>query len=127
MVGVSGISARLFGVLAKNNISVILITQASSEYSISFAVKPEDGKLATKVISEEFKHEIAENSGIIIHVEKNLSIIAIVGEKMKNTPGISATLFSSLGKNGINIVAIAQGYSELNISVVIKKRVWPGL
>lgn len=121
MVGVSGISARLFGVLAKNNISVILITQASSEYSISFAVKPEDGKLATKVISEEFKHEIAENSGIIIHVEKNLSIIAIVGEKMKNTPGISATLFSSLGKNGINIVAIAQGYSELNISVVIKK------
>ena len=121
MVGVSGISARLFGVLAKNNISVILITQASSEYSISFAVRPDDGKLATKVISEEFQHEIAENNGVIIQVEKNLSIIAIVGEKMKNTPGISATLFTSLGKNGINIVAIAQGYSELNISVVIKK------
>ncbi len=121
MVGVSGISARLFGVLAKNNISVILITQASSEYSITLAVRPDDSKLAAKVIAEEFEHEIAENNGIIIQVEKNLSIIAIVGEKMKNTPGISATLFTSLGKNGINIVAIAQGYSELNISVVIKK------
>ena len=121
MVGVSGVSARLFGVLAKNNISVILITQASSEYSISFAVRPDDSDIASKVIMEEFKQEISDDNGLKVHVEKNLSIIAIVGARMRHTPGVSATLFSSLGKNGINTIAIAQGYSELNISVVIKK------
>lgn len=121
MVGISGVSARLFGVLAKSDISVILITQASSEYSISFAVRPNDSKTAVKAITKEFAQEINEHDEIKVHVEKDLSIIAIVGERMKNTPGISATLFSSLGRNGINIVAIAQGYSELNISIVIKK------
>ncbi|MBO7523281.1 MAG: aspartate kinase, partial [Bacteroidales bacterium] len=121
MVGVSGISARLFGILAKNNISVILITQASSEYSISFAVRPDDSEIASKAIMEEFKQEISDDNGLKLHVEKNLSIIAIVGARMRHTPGVSATLFSSLGKNGINTIAIAQGYSELNISVVIKK------
>jgi len=120
MVGVSGTSMRLFGALARKNINIILITQASSEYSITFAVSPSDSVLASDAINEEFKIEIELNNELKILVEKNLSIIAIVGERMKNTPGISATLFRSLGRNGINVIATAQGSSELNISVVIK-------
>jgi aspartokinase/homoserine dehydrogenase 1 len=120
MVGVTGTSARLFGALAKRNVNIILITQASSEYSITFAVSPSDAGPASEAINEEFAREIKSNNELKILVEKNLSVIAIVGEKMKNTPGISATLFTSLGKNGINVVATAQGSSELNISVVIK-------
>lgn len=120
MVGVTGISARLFGALAKSEVNIILITQASSEYSITFAVKPSDSGTATEAISKEFEREISVYRELKIIVEKNLSIIAIVGEKMKNTPGISATLFRALGSNGINVIATAQGSSELNISVVIK-------
>jgi aspartokinase/homoserine dehydrogenase 1 len=120
MVGVTGTSMRLFGALARNNINIILITQASSEYSITFAVSPSDSAKAVDSINEEFKNEIIRNKELKILDEKNLSIIAIVGERMKNTPGISATLFKSLAKNGINVIATAQGSSELNISVVIK-------
>jgi aspartokinase/homoserine dehydrogenase 1 len=120
MVGVSGTSMRLFGSLAKRNISVILITQASSEYSITFAVNPSETRKAVEAINQEFDREISFRKELKILVEKELSIIAIVGEKMKNTPGVSATLFRSLGRNGINVVATAQGSSELNISVVIK-------
>jgi aspartokinase/homoserine dehydrogenase 1 len=120
MVGVSGISMRLFGTLAKNNINIILITQASSEYSITFAVSPSDSETAASSMQEEFKNEINLNNELKVHIEKNLSIIAIVGERMRNTPGISATLFRSLGLNGVNVIATAQGSSELNISVVIR-------
>jgi len=120
MVGVTGTSMRLFSALAGRNINIILITQASSEYSITFAVTPSDSILASEAIHEEFKVEIDLNNELKVLVEKNLSIIAIVGEKMKNTPGISATLFKALGRNGINVIATAQGSSELNISVVIK-------
>ena len=120
MVGVTGTSMRLFGALASKNINIILITQASSEYSISFAVNPSDSEQAASAIENEFKVEIEYNKEINVQIERNLSIIAIVGEKMKNTPGISATLFKSLGRNGINVIATAQGSSELNISVVIK-------
>ena len=120
MVGVTGTSMRLFGALAKHNINIILITQASSEYSITFAINPPDSRLAVSAINHEFEKEITFSKELKILIEKDLSIIAIVGEKMKNTPGISATLFRSLGKNGINVVATAQGSSELNISVVIK-------
>jgi bifunctional aspartokinase / homoserine dehydrogenase 1 len=120
MVGVTGTSMRLFGALAKQNVNIILITQASSEYSITFAVRPADSIVATDAINEEFKSEIFLNNELKVLVEKNLSIIAIVGERMKNTPGISATLFKALGRNGINVIATAQGSSELNISVVIK-------
>jgi bifunctional aspartokinase / homoserine dehydrogenase 1 len=120
MVGVTGVSMRLFGALARQNINIILITQASSEYSISFAISPSDTGTAAMAIYEEFKSEIDFNKEIKLHIEKNLSIIAIVGERMKNTPGISATLFKALGRNGINVIATAQGSSELNISVVIK-------
>jgi bifunctional aspartokinase / homoserine dehydrogenase 1 len=120
MVGVTGTSMRLFGALARKNINIILITQASSEYSISFAVIPSDAEQAAEAIENEFRIEIEFNKEIHVQIERNLSIIAIVGEKMKNTPGISATLFRSLGRNGINVIATAQGSSELNISVVIK-------
>jgi aspartokinase/homoserine dehydrogenase 1 len=120
MVGVTGTSMRLFGALAKRNINIILITQASSEYSITFAINPTDSAIATEAIYEEFKIEIELNGELKLLLEKNLSIIAIVGERMKNTPGISAILFKALGRNGINVIATAQGSSELNISVVIK-------
>jgi aspartokinase/homoserine dehydrogenase 1 len=120
MVGVTGTSSRLFGALARNNVNIILITQASSEYSITFAVNPSDLSAANNAITDEFRHEIEQNNELKINIEKNLSIIAIVGERMKNTPGISATLFRSLGRNGINVIATAQGSSELNISVVIR-------
>ena len=120
MVGVTGTSMRLFGALARKNINIVLITQASSEYSITFAVVPTDSVIASDALNDEFKTEIEHNKELKILIERNLSIIAIVGERMKNTPGISATLFRSLGRNGINVIATAQGSSELNISVVIK-------
>jgi bifunctional aspartokinase / homoserine dehydrogenase 1 len=110
---------RLFGALARRNINIILITQASSEYSISFAVIPSDSGPAAEAIGEEFSKEM-ENGEVKLNIEKNLSVIAIVGERMKNTPGISAILFRALGRNGINVIATAQGSSELNISVAIK-------
>jgi aspartokinase/homoserine dehydrogenase 1 len=119
--GVTGISKRLFTALASRMVNIILITQASSEYSISFAIAPADTEKAEEAIQEEFQMEMKYKKIIGMEVEKHLSIIAIVGEKMKNTPGISATLFTSLGRNGISVIATAQGSSELNISVVIKK------
>jgi len=121
LVGVAGISARLFTALARQKINIILNTQASSEYSISFAIIPDDAEKAITAIHEEFLHEIEYMKSIRILHEKELSIIAIVGERMRHTPGISAKLFRSLGHNGINIIAIAQGSSELNISVVISR------
>ena len=121
MVGVKGISSRLFGALANAGVNIILITQASSEYSITFAINPADTATAVDSIEQEFEVEIVQRNAISILLEKDLSIIAIVGERMKDTPGISATLFTSLGRNGISVIATAQGSSELNISVVIKK------
>ncbi len=121
MIGVPGIAARLFGALAMREINIILITQCSSEHSISIAVSPKDAPKAIETINSTFSIEIEK--GIIkdISAENDLSIVAAIGENMKSTPGISAKLFSAMGRNGINIIAIAQGSSELNISVVIKK------
>lgn len=121
MVGVPGIASRLFGALSKAKISVILITQASSEHSICFAITPEDAKTTRKVVEEEFVLEIASKKINPLIIEENLSVVAIVGENMKNTPGIAGKLFGTLSKNGINIIAIAQGSSELNVSVIIKE------
>jgi aspartokinase/homoserine dehydrogenase 1 len=120
MVGVRGTSGRLFSALAEEGVNIILITQASSEYSITFAINPLDTIKAVAALEKRFETEIIHRKEISILVEKDLSIIAIVGEKMKNTPGISANLFTSLGRNGISAIATAQGSSELNISVVIK-------
>jgi aspartokinase/homoserine dehydrogenase 1 len=121
MVGVKGISSRLFGALAGADVNIILITQASSEYSISFAIDPKETERAVSAIRAEFIREIEQLNVVDIVIERDLSIIAIVGERMKNTPGISATLFTALGRNGISVIATAQGSSELNISLVISK------
>ncbi len=119
MVGVAGISARLFSALAQSKVNVILITQGSSEHTISFAVKPSDGIIAKTAIEEAFALEIRAKQIEKVRVEEKLSIIAVIGENMRNTPGVSGRLFQSFGKNGISAVATAQGSSELNISVVI--------
>ncbi|GBU27585.1 bifunctional aspartokinase I/homoserine dehydrogenase I [Treponema sp. R8-4-B8] len=119
MVGVAGFSARLFGSLARKGINVMLISQSSSEYSICFAVLPEDIQKADTALKEEFANEIRSFSIESPIIEKDLSIIAVVGSAMKNTSGISGKFFHALGRNGINVVAIAQGSSELNISAVI--------
>jgi aspartokinase/homoserine dehydrogenase 1 len=122
MVGVAGFSARVFGALARKGISVILITQSSSEYSICFAVMPDEVHHAETALEEEFKQEILSGGIEKPHTETELSIIAVVGSKMKNTSGISGKFFHALGRNGINIVAIAQGSSEINISAVISRQ-----
>jgi aspartokinase/homoserine dehydrogenase 1 len=121
MVGIAGFSARVFSSLARRSISVILITQSSSEYSICFAVLPEDAQGAREAIKEEFDFEIRSGSIEKPIIENDLSIIAVVGSAMKSTSGISGKVFHALGRNGINIVAIAQGSSEINISAVISK------
>ncbi len=122
MVGVAGFSSRLFGSLARKKISVILITQSSSEYSICFAVLPGDAEPAVRLIEEEFGWEIQHGAIDKPIIEKDLSIIAVVGERMKQSPGIAGKVFHALGRNGVNIVAIAQGSSELNISAVIQNQ-----
>ncbi len=121
MVGVVGVAGRLFSSLAQARINVILITQASSEHSISFAVKPDDAQKAKEKIEAEFAKEIREGFVDEVFVEMNLSIVAVVGENMRRASGVAGSIFSALGKNGINIVAIAQGSSELNISTVIRQ------
>ncbi len=121
MIGVAGIAQRIFGALARKSINIILITQASSEHSVCFAVLPWHAEKAKRAIEEEFRTEIQEKKINDIIVEKDLSIIAVVGENMRKTPGISGKVFQALGKNGINISAIAQGSSELNISMVVSK------
>ncbi len=120
MVGVTGISMRLFTALANGNVNVILISQASSENSISVAIDDNDLSVAGKAIREEFEKEIASGQINKIYAESDLSIVAIVGEHMKQSTGIAGKLFSTIGKSGINVIAIAQGASELNISWVVK-------
>ncbi|WP_184548510.1 bifunctional aspartate kinase/homoserine dehydrogenase I [Mucilaginibacter sp. FT3.2] len=119
MVGKSGFSGRLFSLLAREQINIILITQSSSEHSITFAVQPQDTERAKQVIEQEFELELLAKKLEHLVIEKNLAILAVVGENMKQTPGMSGKLFHSLGRNGINVRAIAQGSSEYNISVII--------
>jgi aspartokinase/homoserine dehydrogenase 1 len=122
MVGVSGSSKRLFEVLSQENINVIFITQASSEHSICIGILNSDAEIAEIAINKAFEIEIAQNKIDPCIVENNLCIIALVGENMKNHQGLSGRMFSTLGKNNVNIRAIAQGASERNISAVINER-----
>lgn len=122
MIGVAGSSKRLFSVLSQNNINVIFITQASSEHSICIGIQNQDADLAKKAIETEFQIEISQNKIDPCIVEKDLCIVALVGENMKNHQGLSGKMFSTLGKNNVNIRAIAQGASERNISVVINEK-----
>lgn len=119
MVGKAGFSGRLFSLLAREQINVILITQSSSEHSITFAIHPGDAEKAQRVIAHEFELELLAKKLEPPVFEQGLSVLAIVGENMKQTPGISGKLFHALGRNGINVRAIAQGSSEYNISVII--------
>ena len=121
MIGMKGFSGRLFNALARYEVNVILITQASSEHSISFVVSFDDEKKARKAIYEEFDFELNSNKIDEPQFDNELSIISVVGENMKKTRGISGKFFSAMGRNGINIIAIAQGSSELNISAVIER------
>ena len=122
MIGVSGPSKRLFEVLSNKNINVIFITQASSEHSICIGILNSDADVAEDAINKAFEVEISQNKIDPCIVEKNLCIIALVGENMKNHQGLSGRMFSTLGKNNVNIRAIAQGASERNISAVINER-----
>nr|WP_315164572.1 bifunctional aspartate kinase/homoserine dehydrogenase I [uncultured Flavobacterium sp.] len=122
MIGVSGSSKRLFEVLSNESINVIFITQASSEHSICIGIQNSDAETAETAINKAFEIEIAQNKIDPCIVEKNLCIIALVGENMKNHQGLSGRMFSTLGKNNVNIRAIAQGASERNISAVINER-----
>lgn len=119
MVGVIGINSRIFNALAKNGVSVFLVSQAASENNTSFAVKNCDAELAVRVLNEEFASEIVSGEISEIKAEPNLATVAIVGENMKHTTGIAGKLFNTLGRNGINVIACAQGASETNISFVI--------
>ena len=121
MVGVVGIAARMFKALSQNNISVILISQASSEHSICIALMKEDAEKANQVLHDAFTEELA--SGLIssVNYESGLAIVAVVGENMRNMPGVAARVFGPLGRNGINVKAISQGSSELNLSFVIQE------
>jgi aspartokinase/homoserine dehydrogenase 1 len=121
MVGVAGFSKRLFEVISYENINVIFITQASSEHSICLGIAEAEAKKASTAIDAEFDFEIKQLKIYPTIIENGLSIIAVVGENMKNHQGLSGRMFSSLGKNNINIRAIAQGASERNISAVITR------
>jgi aspartokinase/homoserine dehydrogenase 1 len=121
LLGVAGVSMRLFGTLGRERINVILISQASSEHSICFAIESRYVKVAKAAIEKEFQYEIRSEEIDEVQVESDLSIVAVVGEGMKHSPGTSGRMFSALGKNGVNVSAIAQGASELNISAVVKQ------
>ena len=121
LFGTPGVAGRLFSALASGNVNVILITQGSSESSISFAVQPTDALKARRTVEKAFEFELKNGSVDAIKTEADLAVVAIVGENMRYQPGIAGTMFQSLGKNGVNCVAIAQGSSELNISVVIPR------
>ncbi len=122
MIGVTGSSKRLFEVLSNKNINVIFITQASSEHSICIGILNSNADVAEDAINKAFEVEISQNKIEPCIVEKNLCIIALVGENMKNHQGLSGRMFSTLGKNNVNIRAIAQGASERNISAVINEK-----
>ena len=122
MVGVTGISARLFQALAQQDINVILITQASSEHTICVAVTPEAVTPARQAIEAEFQLELQLGLMDPVVIEKECAVVAAVGMQMRRTPGISGKLFQALGQHNINVMAIAQGSSELNISIVIAQQ-----
>lgn len=122
MVGVIGVNYRIFKALAQNGISVFMVSQASSENSTSIGVRNEDAPLACEVLNQEFAKEIEMGEISPVTAEKDLATIAIVGENMKHTPGIAGKLFGTLGRNGISVIACAQGASETNISFVVEAK-----
>ncbi|MBQ9591825.1 MAG: bifunctional aspartate kinase/homoserine dehydrogenase I [Paludibacteraceae bacterium] len=121
MVGVTGVSRRLYGALADKGISAFFISQAASENTISVGVKNTEAQKAEEALRDEFDEELKTGLLNEIKTEMDLATLAIVGEGMKKNTGVSGKLFGTLGRNGINVIAIAQGASETNISIVIKE------
>lgn len=121
MVGVTGISARLFGALARAGANVIMITQGSSEHSITLAVEPRRVEDARRAVEEEFAFERRAHRIDPVRIEHGRSVVAVVGENMRRTPGIAGMIFTALGRQHVNVVAIAQGSSELNVSIVVDR------
>ena len=119
MVGVVGVNQRIFGALANAGVSVFLVSQASSENSTTLGVQEKDCEVAVQALTREFKEEIKVGSMYPMLVQQGLAAVSIVGEKMKNMPGIAGKLFGTLGKNGISVIAFAQGAKETNISFVV--------
>ena len=122
MIGIPGFSKRLFEALSSEKINVILITQSSSEHSICVGIDTGSAAKAKQAVDTAFANEIALNKVEPLQIESDLSIVALVGENMKSHPGISGRMFSAMGRNGVNVRAIAQGSSEKNISAVIATR-----
>ena len=122
MVGVPGIAGRLFSALARKGVNIILITQASSEQSITFSVAIVDAEKARKTIEEEFSREISREEINEVKIEDNVSIVAVIGDNMKQKSGLAHKIFESLGRGKVNIIAIAQGSSERNVSIVVSKQ-----
>ncbi|MFI3317314.1 MAG: bifunctional aspartate kinase/homoserine dehydrogenase I [Rikenellaceae bacterium] len=120
MVDVIGVNYRIFKALAQGGISVFMVSQASSENNTSIGVRQADAEAAATLLDAEFSHEISVGEMEPMNIENDLATVAIVGDNMKHTPGIAGQLFNTLGRNGINVIACAQGASETNISFVIK-------
>lgn len=121
MIGVSGVAARLFQTLASEKVSAILISQGSSEHSICVAIIPSDAERAVVALREAFQREMDLHQVDSIRADRDLAIIAVIGERMRQTPGISGTVFSALGNAHVNVVAVAQGSNERNISIVVSQ------
>ena len=122
MVGVIGVNQRIFGALANAGVSVFLVSQASSENSTTLGVQDKDCDVAVEVLTREFAEEIKLGSMYPMLVQQGLAAVSIVGEKMKNMPGIAGKLFGTLGRNGISVIAFAQGAKETNISFVVPQQ-----
>ncbi len=122
MVGVIGVNRRIFTTLAENGVSVFMVSQASSENSTSIGVTDDDADRACEVLNREFAKEIEMGAMYKMKLERDLATVAIVGENMKHTPGIAGKLFGTLGRNGISVIACAQGASETNISFVVERK-----
>lgn len=121
MVGVSGIAGRMFTALASVGVNIIMISQGSSEHSICAVIAPEQAMLAVRVLKEAFALEILQHQIDDIVLESQRSVIAVIGERMRQVPGIGGKIFSALGDYGVNVVAIAQGSSERNVSIVVEE------
>lgn len=122
MIGVPGVAMRAFKALSHANVNVLFITQSSSEHTICIGIYTEDAAKASNSLDEEFENEITRKKVNPTLVESNLTIIAIVGDKMKESVGIAGKAFRLLGENGVNIRAIAQGATERNISLVVAEK-----
>ena len=122
MLGVPGVAARTFDAVSSTGTSVPMITQASSEQSICFAVPEEKAKKVIAALESAFADELSRKDIDRIWAMDDVSIITVVGAGMRNTPGISAKVFTALGNQGINVIAIAQGSSEVSISIVVSSQ-----